>query len=414
MLRLSGQMDPPGTTASPAALLAPGATGDLEAVIAGLQLRLRQDPGDWKGMASLGLAYLQRGRLTADPSYYRKAEALLTRSITLEPENFDAAIGMGMLSLGRHRFAEALTWGRKARGMNPASALPLGVIGDALMELGRYGGAARAFQLMVDLRPDTASYARVSYYRELTGDLPGAIDAMRTARDLAGTSGDAAWAGYQLGDLFFGAGRLHRATRAYRLAAVTDPSSVLPNAGLARIAAARGHVGAAIRRLEEVVVRRPAAEFVMLLGDLLREAGRGREAAERYALVEAMDRLNRSAEVDTDLEMALFDADHGHPARALRRARAAYRARPSVLAADAMAWALFSTGRYAAAGRYAWEALRLGTRSATFHFHAGMIAAAVGDEPGARLHLRRALHMNPWFSLAHAATARQTLQEVSS
>ena len=34
---------------------------------------------------------------------------------------------------------------------------------------------------MIDRRPNLAGYARVSYVRELRGDLPGAVEAMRLA-----------------------------------------------------------------------------------------------------------------------------------------------------------------------------------------------------------------------------------------
>ena len=52
----------------------------------------------------------------------------------------------------------------------------LGIMGDAQTELGRYDQALATVQRMVDLRPDLASYSRVSYQRELHGDLPGAGD----------------------------------------------------------------------------------------------------------------------------------------------------------------------------------------------------------------------------------------------
>ncbi len=68
---------------------------------------------------------------------------------------------------------------------------------------------------MVDTRPGVASYARVSYARELMGDVPGAIQAMEAARDIAGTPADAAWASYQLGELYFNQGDLAAAEHAY-------------------------------------------------------------------------------------------------------------------------------------------------------------------------------------------------------
>src|SRR5438034_1316869 len=79
--------------------------------------------------------------------------------------------------------ALALLLGRLAIRLAPYSANPYGIEGDALLELGRYSQAFAAFQKMVDLKPNLSSYARVSYARELRGDLPGAITAMRMALD---------------------------------------------------------------------------------------------------------------------------------------------------------------------------------------------------------------------------------------
>ena len=41
--------------------------------------------------ASLGLAYVQEARITADPSYYPKAEGVLRRSIALDRKDNDVA-----------------------------------------------------------------------------------------------------------------------------------------------------------------------------------------------------------------------------------------------------------------------------------------------------------------------------------
>ncbi|MGH2678624.1 MAG: tetratricopeptide repeat protein, partial [Actinomycetota bacterium] len=230
-----GRAEPPAVVIAPGdTLLAPGGPDGLDGIIDSLQARLAVRPDDWRGFASLGLAYLQQGRLSADPAYYPKADTALRRSLALRPEeNFDAALGLGALSLGRHRFDTALEWGHRARRLNPQSAEAEGVIGDALLELGRYRAAARSYQAMIDLRPELASYARVSHYRELRGDLPGAIRAMVLALDSAGTPEDAAWTAYQLGELHLGRGEVRRAADLYRRGAALAPDAVLPVAGLA-------------------------------------------------------------------------------------------------------------------------------------------------------------------------------------
>ena len=55
------------------------------------------------------------------------------------------------------------------------------------------------------------------------------------------------------------------------------------------------------------------------------------------------------------------------------------------------------------------QALRLGTRDALLHYHAGMIALARGHGEQARSHLETALEINPLFSILHAGTAREAL-----
>ena len=55
------------------------------------------------------------------------------------------------------------------------------MIADAEIELGRYRDAARTIQRLVDTKPGLPAYARVSYYRELHGDVIGALRAMRYA-----------------------------------------------------------------------------------------------------------------------------------------------------------------------------------------------------------------------------------------
>lgn len=390
-------------------------SGSLDANISTLQTRVRAEPEDWASLASLGLAYTQKARVSADPSYYPKAESVLQRSLALEDtENHQAMLGMGALALARHDFAEGLHWGLRAKKVNPYNAQARGIIGDAYTELGRYDEAAEAFQAMVDLRPDLSSYARVGYARELHGDVGGAIRAMSMALSTAqGDPSDAAWVGYQLGELYFNSGRYAAALREYRNSRFLDRTSVLPDVGIARVAAARGDLDQAQRLLERVTTRLPSSEYVILLGDLYMVDGKRRRARRQYELVGAIERLYRSNGVNVDLEQALFDADHGRDLEAaLTRMRAEYRRRQSVHVADALAWTLYRLGDHAQAYRYSKESLRLGTKSALLNFHAGMIALELGRSREARTYLTRALDINPYFSFLHHETATRTLDRL--
>jgi tetratricopeptide (TPR) repeat protein len=392
-------------------VLAPG--GGLAAQIATLQDRVRSRPDDADALAALGVAYVQQARIDADPSAYLRAEQALERSLALRPEgNLQAVLGVGMLDLARHDFAAAARRGREAVALNPYGGAGYGVLGDALVELGRYEQAFATFQTMVDTDPDASSYARVSYALELQGDVEGAIHAMELARDAAGTPEDAAWASHQLGQLFASSGRLDLAADAYRRAIVLAPAFVPPRAGLAKVAWARGRTEPAIRRLTWVVGRSPLPEYVVALGDLYAVSGSPHLARQWYELARAESELYRANGVNVDLELALFDTDHGSRRSALAAARQEWTRRRSVHVADALAWALHANGRDEQALRYSRLALRLGTRDASFLYHAATIRLALGDRVRARDLLAEALSIDPHFSYLHAADAAKLLERL--
>jgi len=110
-----------------------------------------------------------------------------------------------------------------------------------------------------------------------------------------------------------------------------------------------------------------------------------------------------------DLELALFEADHGDPGAALALAQGAYADRPTVKAADALAWALLKNGRVADARKRSTEALRLGTRDPVLLYHAGAIAAAAGDRAAAIRDLKSSLALDAGSSPTSAEAARALL-----
>jgi tetratricopeptide (TPR) repeat protein len=353
--------------------------------------------------------------VTGDPSWYPKAEGVLARSLRVNADdNVEGVLGLGALDLARHDFAAALRNGRRAAALDPHGAEAYGVIGDALLELGSYDRAFDAFQTMVDTRPDLSSYARVAYARELVGDVRGAERAMRMAFDAAGTPADAAWCAHQLGELAFGSGDVRSARGWYVRGLELDPSYVPNLAGLAKVAWARDDDELAVERLSDVVSRYPSTEFVVALADLYRATGRRTLAEQQEDVVRAMHELASESGVNMDLELALFDADHGDPARSLGAARAEWGRRQSVHVADAYAWALYANGRYARASALSERALALGTRNALFLFHAGMIRLELGDEQGAARYLSAALATNPNFSIQHADAAAMTLARLEA
>jgi tetratricopeptide (TPR) repeat protein len=397
-----------GTLAGAPALAVDPLSGNIQA----LQDRLRTSPSDVEAWAELGFDYVQEARVTADPSYYPKAEAALRRSLSLRTDaNYVALAGMGALSAARHDFAGALSWGRKAQDANPDNAQILGILTDAEVELGRYQQAFTTLQRMVDMRPDTSSYARVSYARELQGDSTGAIFNMRLALRSAGTPADRAWASYYLGELFFNQGDLDQADQQYRMGRAFDPAFVPNMEGLAKVEAARGDTDAAIADYMTVVQQYPLPQYVIELGDLYTVSGRPALAAQQYDLVHAEQQLFRSNGVNIDIDIALFNADHGTDlAAGLAAARAEWGRRKSILVADALAWSLHANGLDGEALAYSDRSLALGTNNALLYFHRAMIERALGGTGAARADLARAIGINPNFSILWSRTAADTLR----
>ena len=117
--------------------------------------------------------------------------------------------------------------------------------------------------------------------------------------------------------------------------------------------------------------------------------------------------------MNTDVEIALFEADHGDRRRALDLARRAWRAAPSVRSADAVAWALTRAGHPRNGLAWVRRATRLGSRDPLMLTRAGLTARAAGRDGEARRYLRRALRANPRFSVVWAPRARRALRELA-
>ena len=357
----------------------------------------------------LGLAYQQRARETGDPGFYGLSERALRRALRSTPGDATALGGLGSLALARHRFRDALTFGRRALRRAPYSAHAYGVVGDALLELGRYDEAFATFDRMAAVKPGLAAYARVSYGRELIGDLDGAARAMQMAVDSTLERGEpAAWALTQLGKLHFGRGEHARAGRDARRALAAFAGYPAALELLARSEAAAGRLGPALAHAQRAVDAVPLPQFAATLGDLQARAGRTDLAMRQRDVVAAISRSLEAVGVRTDLETAVFDLDHGiRLGDALRRARAGRLARPSIVGDDTLSWALARNGHCDEAVSWSKRALRLGTRDALLFFHRGYAERCAGRPAAARTWFRMALDLDPHFSLRWAPRAQR-------
>jgi tetratricopeptide (TPR) repeat protein len=347
-----------------------------------------------------------RVRATGDPALYPELEAALRAAAELDRASAAPLRGLAALAASRHRFAESLRLAEAARDLEPQVAAVYGLIGDASLELGRYGRAFAAFDRLAALKPSAGSYARTSYARELRGDLRGAIAAMRLAVDASAQAGEpAAWTRTLLGNLLLDSRRVAAAEASYRDALLFAPDYPAALAGLADVALARGEVRRALPLLRRAARAGAAPEFAAALGDTAAQAGRHDEARRAWREADELEALFARHGGRNLLETAEFDLNHDRNVRdALRRARLGRAERPSVEGDHVLAWALYKNGLCREARAASLRSLRLGTLDVDGLYHHSLIERCLGNAAAAKRYLERTLELDPGY-LAGAPSA---------
>ncbi len=377
--------------------------------------RAAEDPYGGSDRARLAYLYLQRARETGDFEDFRRAEAAARASIDARGQrNGGGRLALASSLLAQHRFAEARAAAEELVAAEPESPSARALLAEIQMELGDYQGARGSFGRLGAHEDDLSVAPRLARWEEVQGLTLQARNRLYAARAKAAGRGDlpreqVAWFHLRVGDLELRTGRLRQAERAFREGLLLEPGDHRLYAGLARVEAARGRW----RRVLEHGARageRADLATLALMGDAHAALGNAARAEEMYAAVEAGYAENPEPYAR---QWSQYRLDHR---RALPQTLALLaeeaRGRPDVLGADMLAWALYLSGDHAGAREASRRALRMGTRDASFHYHAGMIEKARGNGPDARGHLRRALEINPVFHPAFADSARAALREL--
>lgn len=388
-------------------------TDRLDAAIARTQERLRQLPGDYVTWAALGSAYLEKSRITADPTLYAKAEEALTESLSVGPDENPAALtGLGAIANARHDFGKARELAQQALAINPFDADAFGVLADAETQLGNAEAATEAIQRMLDLRPALPALTRAAYDLEQHGRITEAQDLMNRALTAAFDPADIAFCRYQLGQLAWHSGDLDEAETQYAAAAAADPSYLPVRLGQAQLAAARGDLDEALATYAELTAASPTVDDLLAYAEVLRAAGRDDDAQAELSLAEAAHELFVASGGVDILEGAELALAQERPAEAVQLAKREWERRQFADVADTLAWALHLTGRDSEALAYAERAGSLGASNAKYAYHLGMIEASLGDSDAAKRHLAHAIDINPYFSPIDAPLAARTLAEL--
>ena len=412
-------------TANPAAVpvkLLPSDADVEQQTIRFLEERIKRDPEDFIAANKLAGQYLQRVRETGDVTYLNLALKAARASLSTLPaeQNTGGLTALAQAEYASHEFAAARDHALQLTKLEPNKSYCYQILGDALLELGEYEKAEAAFRQMEQLGgiqglTRVTIEQRIARLAALRGDANGAQRHFSNALTLAlalpaPPRETVAWCRWQLGETAFSVGDYATAERHYRDALTTFPDYFRALASLGRIRAAQADIAGAIEQYEHAVRIIPDPSFVAALGDLYKLAGREKDAAAQYSLVEKIGRLNELNGTLYNRQLALFYADHDlKPDAAYTNASQEFTVRHDIYGADALAWTALKAGKITEAQRAIKEALRLGTRDARLFYHAGMIAQAAGDRSGAREYLKQALALNPQFDPMQATIAKRVL-----
>jgi tetratricopeptide (TPR) repeat protein len=371
------------------------------------------EPQSTAGLNSRGAQLLERVRQGGPLHLYDRAEAAFERALAIDPRDQEAAVGLASVAMGRHDFGSGLQLAREAHALEPSSVQALPVLVDARIELGRYAAAAKTLERLVSLKPGVAAYARISYLRELQGDVAGAVQAMRLARDAAAANPPAiAFTSALLGELALDQGRYELAEREFRTALAAQPGFGPTEEGRAHLLAARGDYRRSIEQYR-ALTRAGGADVAASLAAIEAATGRERAARRHYAIAKRRFAAELEAGLKADAGAVQFAADIGAERQALALGRDTWRRAPSVTSADAYASALSAAGRERASLRLSRRALATGWRDPEMLFRAGIVAKRAGAVQRAERLLRSALEASPRFHGVDAPVARSIVARLS-
>lgn len=380
-----------------------------------VQERIKQNPHDAVSYTLLGNLYIRQARETGDISGYNRAEESLNRALELLPGYGSAGASLASVYYARHEFAEALDLASQVYERDWRNTSALAIMGDAQLSLGNYAEADEIYRKLEGTAESPALLARLANLNELKGNPEEALKLIRRAAGLtlnsSSTKENTAWYLLRVGDVYFNMGNIKDAGRYYEASLRVYDNYHLALAGLGKVRAAEGNYEESIAYYQRAVSIVPQPDFLAALGDVYMADGQEEQARIQYETVEAIGDLAALNTQVYNRQLANFYSDHDMKlSKALDLALAELDARKDIFGYDAAAWAQYKNGNYQEAQSLIQQALVLGTRDARLHYHAGMIALALGDETQAREHLEEALEINPYFSIAGSETARATLE----
>jgi tetratricopeptide (TPR) repeat protein len=344
---------------------------------------IKKDPKNTKALNTLASIFIQEERITGDYVYYDNAAMnCVNRVLEIDPINFEALTLKALLHLSQHHFADGLAVAEKAQKINPYNAFVYGILVDGNVEMGNYSAAVENSDKMISIRPDLRSYSRISYLREIYGDYPGAIEAMKLAVE-AGAPGEESteWSRVQLGQLFENVNDLPSSEMQYLISLDERPGYPYAIAGLARIALLKKDYAKALMFLKQAdssmnnnIFREEMIKVYKLNGQKDKAVALARE------VINDLIAVSRKAENDhtighyADRELALAYLEAKDYDNAIKYALIEYNRRPmNIDVNETVAWIYYNRGEYQKALPFLETALKTHSKNPTLLNRASLI-----------------------------------------
>jgi pentatricopeptide repeat protein len=386
------------------------------------RIKLEKNAQDWDSWLRMSEAFITEARVTGTHGYnYGEAlrildHVLAQRGLNKEVKGQALTLKATVL-LSQHQFNDALPLGLEALKLDPYRAYNYGVLVDAYTELGRYDSAVAMCDKMVSIRPDLRSYSRVSYQREIHGDIPGAIDAMDRAVK-AGAAGleETSWCRVQLGGLYERNGDLKQAEEQYSLSVAERKNYPFGMAALGRIQGKRKNYAEAEKQLLAAIAVMPDASFYEELArvyaaqnktdeydEAVRNAGKVlvglAKGSEGHSHQVGLEMARFQLEFMKDLDNAFINAQHE------------FTHRPENNDVNtALAAIHLAMGDPDAAAKDIAVAERTGSKDAYLMCIDGLVMTRKGETAKGKALIKESLRMDPYQTHAFAAEARKLVQ----
>ena len=256
--------------------------------------QLMAKPNEVEPYLKLAEVFILEARVTGEHGHYYPAALQVINDAlakTKEPNDlrFRALSMKAAVMLSQHEFEKALICGKEALKINAHNAQIYGVMTDALVEMGRYEDAVAMADKMISIRPDLRSYSRVSYLREIHGDVDGAIEAMEMAVSAAFPGYEqSAWTRLTLGNIYQTYGNLSKAAKQYHATLAERENYPFAIGALAEVEMEKGNLAKAEELLNEAKAIIPEVGFYIQLAEIYKETDRTEQFDEIMKEVFAM------------------------------------------------------------------------------------------------------------------------------